>query len=848
MRQRPGSKSAGLRAAAVLMALGALAGAFATALPASATGSFTFTREAGSDRYGTAAALAEAAFPSGAATVLMATGLNFPDALAGSYLAGNESGGAPILLTDPNSVPSDTLSALSTLQTKNVIILGGTSAVSQAVQDQLAGTSSTSSQGGNLNVTRIAGATRYDTMEMIDSQSGADTVGVSGGKNTAIIATGDNFPDALSAGPIAYADHFPLVLTDGSAASLSPQAVTVLDNDAIKLAIVVGGSSAIDPAQVNQLKSMGITVDQQAGADRSATSEDLANDAVANYGFSAASMDVANGNDTSATGGGGVPAGFTPDALALAPLGGVNKFPTLITLSPTDAGSASAYASANSSKLTTAGYAAGGTSAIADSTLSTIASAAGGAYPNSGYSVSAAASPSSVPSNGSATSTITVTVDNASGQPVAGDPVALSYGTPSSPEQQSSATNATPCGSLSSTTGTTGSNGTASFTYTASSTAGSCTITAQEAAQGVSNQVQIVQTSLWQDYMNVSPTTMLDTTGTSSVKVLVAMCATSCPNNPYSPAPNTTPTFNFANGDTVTFGTSPVLGTSCGSYKNVTSSTGYSTASNGSAGTTTGTAGSSAQPPGASATYTAGGGPGFCYLTATDTSEQGGGQALVDQTQNPNPGTYTMTASASPTTVSSSNGQTSTVTVTVMDGSLPVQGDQVHFAGASSGSCGGASPSFATTNGAGTATFTFTPADAAASCALTFVEADQAVSNSQAVVDQTTTAGFTMSSNPTSIPADGKSTSTITATAINTQTGAPESGEHVSFSTSGDCGSLSATTGATNGSGQVSVTYTSSTTIGFCTITGQDLGASDPATGGTTGLSASTQVDQRTST
>src|SRR5207237_4977657 len=78
--------------AGVLAALIAVAGLVPLAAPASAAA--TVTRYAGQDRYDTAAKIATGNFTT-ADTVVLATGENFPDALAGTYLAGVNS--APIL-------------------------------------------------------------------------------------------------------------------------------------------------------------------------------------------------------------------------------------------------------------------------------------------------------------------------------------------------------------------------------------------------------------------------------------------------------------------------------------------------------------------------------------------------------------------------------------------------------------------------------------------------------------------------------------------------------------------------------------------------------------------------------
>src|SRR5579884_2906090 len=66
---------------------------------AHAASAVTVNRLAGADRYQTSATIAETKYPSGvpSGNVVLATGLNFPDALAGNYLAGQL--GAPILLT-----------------------------------------------------------------------------------------------------------------------------------------------------------------------------------------------------------------------------------------------------------------------------------------------------------------------------------------------------------------------------------------------------------------------------------------------------------------------------------------------------------------------------------------------------------------------------------------------------------------------------------------------------------------------------------------------------------------------------------------------------------------------------
>lgn len=360
-----------------------LVGLAPSASATSAFSSATFTRLSGPNRYATAAAIAEETFPSGANTVLLATGTNFPDALAGSYLAGTENGGAgaPILLTDPNTLSPETIAALATLKATNVIILGGTSAVSAAVQTTLAGITSTNVAGGHLTVTRISGtgsaANRLGTMQAIVAAA-ANPIGTNAaGQNTAILATSTNFPDALAAGALAFAKHFPLILTDGTASTLSTEAVNALTAANIKHVIVVGGSLAINPAQITQLATVngGISVENPSGPDRGATAAALAHLEVSGYGFTNTHMNVANGFDPQVAANGAIPLGFTPDALAGSPHSGKEKAPTLIDDSPTSGASTIAFAASEAATLSS-GHIFGGSLAVSDALVNAIIAAA----------------------------------------------------------------------------------------------------------------------------------------------------------------------------------------------------------------------------------------------------------------------------------------------------------------------------------------------------------------------------------------------------------------------------------------------------------------------------------------
>ena len=95
------------------------------------------TRLAGSDRFATAAAVAEEVFPANIRSrVFVATGAEFADGLAAVPAA--VAAGVPVLLVEPERVPSATRQTLTRLAPRSVALLGGKAAVSDLVRTDLA--------------------------------------------------------------------------------------------------------------------------------------------------------------------------------------------------------------------------------------------------------------------------------------------------------------------------------------------------------------------------------------------------------------------------------------------------------------------------------------------------------------------------------------------------------------------------------------------------------------------------------------------------------------------------------------------------------------------------------------
>lgn len=276
----PLSKKKRVAAAAVLTLGLTAAGLGGTA---SATQSATIEPLAGTDRYGTARALANETFDQ-AATVFVASGTKFPDALASSALAGSTVG--PILLVEPNSIPAATTQALTELGAENVVILGGTDAVSQAVQDQLA---------ADYAVTRVAGVDRYATAVAIaQAIEDRDGLGAYEGERAAFLARGDNFADVLSTGAMAYYASVPVLLTETT--TLTGVTAAALDDLAIQTVIVAGGTDAVSAGVVDAIEAKGIRVIRLAGQNRQETSVVMAEFGVQDFGLLAEHANIARGD------------------------------------------------------------------------------------------------------------------------------------------------------------------------------------------------------------------------------------------------------------------------------------------------------------------------------------------------------------------------------------------------------------------------------------------------------------------------------------------------------------------------------------------------------------------------
>jgi len=235
---------------------------------------YTVNRVSGADRYATAAAIATlqaslvtigSSSVAGVSykTAIVATGTNFKDALAAGTLANNLK--VPILLTKTDELPAATSTSLTTLGIGRVIIMGGTSAVSQEVEDAI------KALGTGIVVTRVAGADAGATaaafadllvapiasggFNLFATGAGTTCLGTATGPNMVLLVSGDQYADAMVSAPQAGICKAPILFA-GSAAS-----ATFVTTNAAKVGLIktIGGTAAVSAEDATAVKTSATT-------------------------------------------------------------------------------------------------------------------------------------------------------------------------------------------------------------------------------------------------------------------------------------------------------------------------------------------------------------------------------------------------------------------------------------------------------------------------------------------------------------------------------------------------------------------------------------------------------------
>ena len=231
-----------------------------------------------------------------AKTVIVVRHDLFPDSMTASVLAKLKD--APILLNPTAKLDSRVGDEIKRLGAQEVIIVGGQDSVSERVREDL------KAYDADKNVERIAGTDRYGTSEMVAKR----VVGITGKKNTGVVASGQVFPDALSVGTFASRDGYPILLVKkDSVPSQIQNAIKDLD---INKTYIAGGLNTISKSTEAKLPNV---VERMAGSTRYETSVAIAK---SKFGASKEAY-IASGEEFA-------------DALVISPISGKFNRPTLL--------------------------------------------------------------------------------------------------------------------------------------------------------------------------------------------------------------------------------------------------------------------------------------------------------------------------------------------------------------------------------------------------------------------------------------------------------------------------------------------------------------------------------------
>lgn len=252
-----------------------------------------YSRISDIDRIGTSVKVSKR-FYKKADSVIIARADIYPDSLTAGVLAKELN--APILLISPRYLDKRVEDEIARLGAKDVIIVGGIESVALNTEKYL--------NKFDEKIERLSGRDRYETSSIV-----ADKITkLSGKKQTAIIASGETYADALSIGPYAAENGYPILLVKKD---MLPSEISKSFKDLdIDLVYVIGGENTIEDKVIKQLPKV---AERIFGKDRYETST-----LIAKSKFSQSSSTFISSGDA-----------FS-DSLVIGSLGGRSHMPVLL--------------------------------------------------------------------------------------------------------------------------------------------------------------------------------------------------------------------------------------------------------------------------------------------------------------------------------------------------------------------------------------------------------------------------------------------------------------------------------------------------------------------------------------
>jgi cell wall-associated protease len=197
-----------------------------------ALGITNISRIKGSDRYETSVNIAKQLGSANRAVVV--TGESFVDALSIAPIAASLN--MPILLTKKNAIPDSVSQYVKSSKFKQTFVIGGPSVIPNKIAN------------GFPNHKRISGSTRYETNSSIINYFAGEL-----DMSSSFIATGSNYPDALSGSALAAVQGNPMILTNPSVVQQTTKDTISKYADKAEKYYIIGGEKALPKSLIDSL-------------------------------------------------------------------------------------------------------------------------------------------------------------------------------------------------------------------------------------------------------------------------------------------------------------------------------------------------------------------------------------------------------------------------------------------------------------------------------------------------------------------------------------------------------------------------------------------------------------------
>ncbi|KPU43364.1 N-acetylmuramoyl-L-alanine amidase LytC precursor [Oxobacter pfennigii] len=191
----------------------------------------------GQDRFETSGAIAGELNVAAGTPVVIVNGMSFADALSAGAAASIK--GYPVLLSDKDTLPSNIKSYISNIKPSDVYVIGGEGVLAKSIESEI------SSLNPSSKITRLFGMDRYQTSLRVNEFFNYNEY--------VLLATGEDYPDALSGCALAAAINGSILLVDDTSINTQLQ---FINKDNTNSVIILGGSAVVSGTIENAAKQV----------------------------------------------------------------------------------------------------------------------------------------------------------------------------------------------------------------------------------------------------------------------------------------------------------------------------------------------------------------------------------------------------------------------------------------------------------------------------------------------------------------------------------------------------------------------------------------------------------------